>query len=148
MSRKRFIFHAELCIACHACEVACKTWRNPENGIKYRRIESEESGRFPDVCVQYRTVGCLHCEKPLCMKACPVNAIKKINSGSVIVNEEKCIGCRKCLNACPWNIPCFGKNGKMRKCDMCEKIIPEAMKYPCVKACPTGAFQIVIDDDL
>lgn len=135
-----FVFTPELCIQCHACESACKNWRKTENFVKWRRVTAIESGTFPDTKVTYRSVSCLHCEKPACMEVCPVKAISKTEEGIVLVDEERCIGCRLCSRACPVDAPVFGVSGKMQKCDLCVNIEPKEQRAPCVRMCPTGAL--------
>ena len=64
--QRRIVFRGELCISCHACELACKTWRNPEPGVKYRRVIPEAAGRFPDTLLRLRNLACAHCDDPAC----------------------------------------------------------------------------------
>ena len=78
------------------------------------------------------------------MKVCPVKAISKNEKGIVLVDSEKCIGCKLCQKACPYDIPVFGKDKKMQKCDMCAGIMPEEQQSPCVRMCPTRALKRVM----
>jgi anaerobic dimethyl sulfoxide reductase subunit B len=139
-----FSYTKENCIQCHACEVACKSWRGVETGIRWRRVEQIWQGSYPDVKNISASVSCMHCVEPVCVQVCPENAIsKRAEDGLVLVDKDKCVGCQTCLEACPYKAPAFGANGKMQKCDMC---ITEAdfktESPPCVATCPTKALGI------
>lgn len=82
---------------------------------------------------------CQHCARPACAGVCPVSAIEKKKTGAVVINENKCIGCRYCYEACPFKVPQFDfKKRITRKCHMCYKWFPQA-KPACVTACPVFA---------
>lgn len=139
------IFEKEKCVQCHACEVACKTWNNIETEISFRNIKSIWIGDYPDVKSYYLSVGCMHCADPACAEACPENAITKRDSdGIVIVDMELCTGCQMCFDACPFDVPQYGEDGKMQKCDLClNKIDYESQMPVCVTTCPTRALQFI-----
>ena len=132
----------ENCMQCHACEVACKSWREVEPGVKWRRVEVIWQGAYPDVKNLSASVACMHCVEPVCMKECPEGAIsKRAEDGVVLVDREKCIGCRTCLEVCPFDAPAFGTDGKMQKCDLCLNRIDYLTESPpCVSTCPTNAL--------
>lgn len=140
-----FDFIQEKCIQCHGCEVACKTWRNVNLGTKWRRVVNLWHGEYPTVTCSSASIACLHCSEPACIDVCPTEAIsKRETDGIVLVDSKKCIGCQACLEACPYDVPQFGLDGTMQKCDMCyselvgEPILPKAP--PCVSSCPTQAL--------
>jgi len=137
-----FSYAKENCIQCHACEVACKSWRGVETGIRYRRVENIWQGSYPEVKCFSASIACMHCLDPACVNACPEGAIsKRTEDGAVIVDRDKCVGCRTCLEICPFEAPTFGSDGKMRKCDMClNEIDFKTESPPCVATCPTGAL--------
>jgi anaerobic dimethyl sulfoxide reductase subunit B (iron-sulfur subunit) len=88
-----FSFAKEKCIQCFGCEVACKSWREGELGVRWRRVYNIWQGRYPKVKNLSASVSCMHCADPACAKACPVQAIqKRAEDGIVIVDREKCIG--------------------------------------------------------
>ena len=140
-----FIFFKENCIQCHACEVACKSWRNVELGVKWRRVENIWEGVYPNVKCSSVSVSCMHCVEPACVEACPEEAIsKRAEDGIVLVDSEKCIGCRTCFEACPFGVPRFGANDKMQKCDRCiSESESSGEDPPCVRTCPTRALALM-----
>ena len=140
-----FVFVKENCIQCHGCEVACKSWRNVELGVKWRRVENIWEGTYPNVTCMSASVSCMHCAEPACVDVCPVEAIsKRPEDGVVVVDRQKCIGCQTCLDACPFDAPQFGTDEKMQKCDMCVgEQVPENKAPPCVATCPTEALTIM-----
>ena len=97
--------------------------------------------------MSYLALSCLHCARPACVDACPVNAIEKTSEkGIVIVDRELCVGgeqCKfACLKACPYDAPQFDSepNPKMQKCDFCIDRLKEHKKPVCVTSCPMRAL--------
>jgi anaerobic dimethyl sulfoxide reductase subunit B len=135
-------FDKERCIQCHGCETACKSWRHVEPGVAWRRIDRAWYGRYPDIKLFPVCIACLHCDEPACAGACPEQAItKRAEDGVVVVDREACTGCGACFDACPFDVPQFGADGKMQKCDLC--MIAGAARFavpPCVATCPTHAL--------
>jgi anaerobic dimethyl sulfoxide reductase subunit B len=138
-----FSFARNKCTQCFACQVACKTWRNSEFRVNWRRVHKLWSGSFPNVKLATASVSCMHCADPVCVGACPVSAIKKrTEDGIVVVDKAKCIGCKACEKACPFGSPQFGADGKMQKCDMCINEIDLSKDMPpCAETCNTKALQ-------
>jgi DMSO reductase iron-sulfur subunit len=133
-----FYFDAERCVQCRTCEVACKSVRNIEPEIKWRRVIDIWDGVYPDDTRAYFSLACMHCGKPACIEVCPTGAIsKRSEDGIVIVDRNKCNGCQDCLPACPYGVPQFGDNGIMQKCDFCVQI---NMEPACAVSCPTEAL--------
>lgn len=143
-----FYFDQTRCTGCGACQVACKDWHDvPAGPEKWIRVGYTERGKFPDVFVSYLITPCWHCEKPVCIEACPVSAIsKREKDGIVVVDSRTCIGnaqCDvKCLKACPYDAPQFGDGpgAKMKKCNFCLDRRENGRLPVCVEACPTRAM--------
>ncbi|UWG95558.1 4Fe-4S binding protein [Dehalobacter sp. DCM] len=144
MSARRIKFISEDCIECHGCEVACQSWRNREHNVKWRRIESIWQGNYPEIKSISVSVACRHCDDPACIRDCPTEAIyKEATTGVVLVDWEKCSGCRVCLDACPYSVPQFGSDGRMQKCDLCFSEADHGLQLPpCVATCPTKALRL------
>ncbi len=133
-----FYYDAERCVQCHTCELACKSTNNTEPGIRWRRLIESWEGSYPDVKRIFFSLACMHCEKPACAEACPTGAIsKRAEDGIVVVDSEKCNGCRDCFEACPYGVPQFGQDGIMQKCDYC---LGAGRTPACVESCPADAI--------
>jgi anaerobic dimethyl sulfoxide reductase subunit B len=137
-----FYFDSDRCINCRSCEVACQQWKGlPAGAFKLRRVAEITTGTFPDVSRRFFSLSCRHCAKAPCLDACPAKAIVKRPDGIVLVNQAQCIGCRACLEACPFGIPQFDQAGVMQKCDMCCDRIDNGQSPACSAACPTRALR-------
>ena len=91
------------CIGCSACTIGCKAENILPPGVVYRPVIDEEIGSYPKVTRRFIPRPCMQCEKPPCVPVCPVKATHKREDGIVVVDYERCIGCRYCLTACPYN---------------------------------------------
>lgn len=145
MTQFGFFFDQSRCTGCQTCSVACKNHHGlPPGPLKYLRIYQVEKGAFPDVQLHMHWVPCYHCEKPACMDVCPSEAIyKEPKYGAVIIDQEKCDGCRLCYDACPYGAPVFGsdeRDAKAGKCTMCFDRLERGEKPICVIACPVRAL--------
>ena len=140
-SKYGFYFDSDRCIKCKSCEVACKQWKGIKaNTIKLRKVEEITNGIFPDVKRCFFSISCRHCAKAPCIAVCPTKAIVERPDGIVIVEQDKCIGCRACLEACPFGAPQFGNDGLMQKCDMCFDRVDHGQIPICAATCPTRAL--------
>lgn len=143
-----FYFDQTRCTGCGACQVACKDWHDlPAGSIQWIQMQYTEKGKYPDIFISYLFIPCYHCLDPICMQACPADAIsKRSDDGIVIVDSEACLGKKecniKCLKACPYDVPQFGPepDAKMSKCDLCLERWLENKLPICVEACPTRAL--------
>ena len=147
------------CIGCRGCQVACKSWNdrktgktthggeftNPKelNSDTFTRISFVEQGKEGKPVWNFVKDQCMHCQDPACLSACPVGAFTRSPEGAVNYTFEKCIGCRYCMVACPFNIPKYewqSTSPWIRKCTFCADRISEGMAPACIKTCPSGAM--------
>jgi len=136
------VVDAKKCTGCRICELACSLYNekecNPEKS-KIRVIRSEEEGIIYNVPVL-----CQQCEQPLCMELCPVKAIyRNPETGAVLVNQEKCIGCRRCVFVCPFGGIAVDPHKEYAvKCTLCEG------EPKCVEFCPKDVLQYIRSDKI
>lgn len=131
------------CIGCYACEVHCKSKNNLPVGPRFCRIRQEGPelvAGLPKITFKFTT--CYHCDDPQCMAVCPSGAMqKREKDGIVFVEQEVCIGCRACLEACPWGVPQWDEvNEKAIKCDFCMDRIDAGLQPACVTKCTAHAL--------
>ena len=138
------------CSGCQACSIACKTeFDVPVGGVR-SWVEHHEAGVFPNTERRMMPRLCNHCSEPPCVDACPVeNATYKRDDGIVVVDDTLCIGCAKCVEACPYDArfmnpfkgdPKLTKgNGVADKCDFCLHRISRGVAPSCVNTCPGKA---------
>lgn len=150
------------CIGCQTCAHACKMQNNVPSGMRWNRVLTEGCdvedgalGEFPNLSRGYLPVACQHCENPACLRVCPTGATYKDDKGRVEIDYEKCIGCRMCMAACPYNARVFNWNepvrdpdfnygdkdvpvrgkGVVEKCTLCKERTDRGDEPMCVKCC-------------
>ena len=143
----RFEFEESRCVACGARVTACMDQNDlyPANGdLPYRRCETIEERSGGKVRMTYRSVGCMHCADAPCISACPSGCLfRDKETGFVLYDNEACVGCRLCLEACPYGAPVFPESsGKMEKCDGCAERVRNGMEPACVRVCPFDALRL------
>ncbi len=142
-TQTRFHFHMDLCVGCHACEVACSEQNGLPVDTQWRRVGEVEGGEYPDTLRFFLSSGCNHCLDAPCAKGCPVDAYKIDERGIVIHQADVCIGCQYCTWNCPYSVPSFQpERGVVSKCDMCVNRLEEGREPACAQACPAGAIEI------
>lgn len=147
---KAMLIDITMCVGCNSCQEACKTTNNLPSGEEkslsataYTALE-EHDGVF------VRRM-CQHCIEPTCASVCPVGAFTKTPEGPVLYEEDKCIGCRYCMQACPFQVPRYEWSStypRVQKCVFCHSRITKGMQPACAEACPTGATKFGERDDL
>jgi len=149
---KKIVVNLEKCMACKACEFACAVEhtlsKNPDKIV----LDGEKPGHRINVEAYGRNaipVNCNHCEEAACLMACPTGAIyRNSDKGPVLFNSERCIGCRMCVQACPFGVITISPDGKgVLKCDLCVTRLAEGKDPACVTACPTGALRYIDEAD-
>ncbi len=146
-----FYINIDSCIGCRTCQVACKDRHNIQvAGPRLRRVESYEAGTYPDGGVFHTTISCNHCENPACTAACPTGAMYKDEAtGVVLHDDDPCIRCKNCVNACPYGAPQFiEQDNLIVKCDTCMALRDAGKNTTCVDSCPMRAIEFGDIDEL
>lgn len=153
MTQYGFFIDVSRCIGCQACVIACKQWHDiPPGPVKWMRVHQWETGAFPDIRLHMLPVTCFHCEKPVCVKACPNQALSKESEyGAVLADSTKCTGERKCWQACPYGAPQYegdAPGSRMSKCNLCIDRLGQGLKPICVLSCSMRALEFGPLDEL
>ena len=128
------------CIGCHAYSVSCKTENGvPLGGFRTRVRYLEQPTKET---LSFLPLLCMHCQDAPCLKACPTEAVTRLNDGRVIIDQDKCCGMKACMSACPYGaIYIDAKSGQADKCDMCTHRTSLNMNPACVASCPTQTLR-------
>ncbi len=160
MTDKAKLIDVSKCTGCRGCQLACKQWnqlparqtvnlggyQNPPDLqwntwtlIRFQEV-TDRDGRLKWL---FRKDGCMHCTDAACVKVCPSGALHYTEFGTVGLHREKCIGCKECVAACPFEVPRWNPaTDRITKCDLCYTRLKADQKPACVLSCPTGALQI------
>ena len=156
------------CIGCKACQAACLEWNDLRQPVGFNEgVYDNPADLTPDMFTVMRFTewvnpetqnlewlirkdGCMHCQDPGCLKACPApGAIVQYSNGIVDFVHENCIGCGYCVKGCPFNIPRISKvDNKAYKCTLCSDRVAVGQGPACQKACPTQAIVFGTKDDM
>jgi len=129
------------CIGCHTCSVACKSEFDVPLGVTRSWVEYTEKGTYPNVSRHFLPRLCNHCRHPQCVDVCPTGATyKREQDGIVVVDSGQCIGCKYCVQACPYDARFLNPVSKVvEKCDFCIHRVTKGLVPSCVNACIGGA---------
>jgi len=111
MTRWGMAIDMKRCIGCYACVLACKAEHFLPPDIFWNRVLIGEKGKYPAVSKVIYSVRCNHCAEPKCVDVCPTGATQQREDGIVWVDETKCVGCRYCMIACPYQARSFYEEG-------------------------------------
>lgn len=166
MTRLGMLIDQKRCIGCQGCVVSCKMQNKIPEGMYWNRVIVEGSdtidgavGTYPDLSRTYTPIACQHCENPACQRVCPTGATYKDDKGRVQIDYDKCIGCRMCMAACPYNARSFNweepkydtdsnygdkdvvirSKGVAEKCTFCKERTDKGQEPMCVQNCPYDA---------
>ncbi|MDQ3468844.1 MAG: polysulfide reductase NrfD, partial [Actinomycetota bacterium] len=148
MTRYAFLIDQDTCIGCHACTVACKAEHDVPIGVNRTWVKYIEKGAFPDVRRHYSVNRCNHCDDAPCVAICPTTALFRRPDGIVDFDDSSCIGCKACMNACPYDAIYINPDTQTaHKCNFCTHRVEVGLEPSCVVVCPTQSiFAGDIDD--
>ena len=145
-----FYFDQSRCTGCRVCQISCKDRMGLEAaGPLPRRVNTFESGAYPEAVLYHLSVGCNHCDSPACVANCPTGAMFKDESGVVLHDDGVCIGCKTCIASCPYGAPQYADDlNLIVKCDSCKALRDGGMNPVCVDACMMRALDFGDTDEL
>jgi formate dehydrogenase iron-sulfur subunit len=150
---KALLYDNTMCIGCKQCEQACAT----QNKLRYDEqvaSEGQSDHKFTVVLTKndkFMRRLCMNCSEPACASVCPVGALKKTAAGPVTYDENRCMGCRYCMVACPFGVPKYEWSKvlpRVQKCTMCPDRVLAGKPTACAEICPTGATKFGDRDEL
>lgn len=141
---KSFLFDANKCTGCKACEIACSIENELDADISWRQVNTFNEKHLPGISLFHLSLACNHCLDAPCMKYCPALAYSRdSDTGAVFIDQDSCIGCKYCSWVCPYDAPRFNKStGTVEKCTFCNHRLKEGKEPACISACPTKALQV------
>ncbi len=136
-----FVIDNSSCIGCHACSTACKSEHLVPLGVNRTWVKYTETGRYPDVRRSFQVTRCNHCSNPPCVRICPTGAMHQRADGIVDFDGDACIGCKGCLQACPYDaIYIDPDTHTAAKCNYCVHRVEMGVEPACVVVCPEHAI--------
>ncbi len=136
-----FVIDNRKCIGCHACTVACKSEHEVPIGVDRTWVKYIEKGTFPNSRRFFTVMRCNHCDWAPCVTICPVTALYKREDGVVDFNSDRCIGCKSCLQACPYDALYIDPDtNTAAKCNFCTHRLEVGLQPSCVVVCPEQAI--------
>jgi Fe-S-cluster-containing dehydrogenase component/DMSO reductase anchor subunit len=142
MEKNIFTFNKNQCVGCQACVVACINENEFQPAGHWKKVYASNTSHYPNLPLYYLSLSCNHCDDAPCLLNCPAKAYYRDEStGAVLHDAAKCIGCKLCIWACPYDAPVFNpQSGIIEKCTFCSHRIEEGLKPACATLCPTGAL--------
>jgi molybdopterin-containing oxidoreductase family iron-sulfur binding subunit len=164
--RYGMVIDLERCVGCQTCTIQCKLENDVPLGMAWNRVLTKggphldtPSGEYPNLSMSHVPLACQHCDNPVCVKVCPVGATYQREDGIVLVDWNKCIGCRYCMSACPYGARVFNwgdpkqmpdfpigspdvpqrPRGVVEKCTFCVHRVDKGLEPACVASCPARA---------
>ncbi len=136
-----FVIDTRSCIGCHACSTACKSENQVPLGVNRTWVKYTETGSYPDVGRNFQVTRCNHCSNPPCVRICPVTAMYQRDDGIVEFDGDQCIGCKACMQACPYDAIYIDPETKTAaKCHYCGHRVENGLEPACVVVCPTHSI--------
>ncbi|HYA69379.1 MAG TPA: 4Fe-4S dicluster domain-containing protein, partial [Acidimicrobiales bacterium] len=139
--RYGFVIDNRKCIGCHACSVACKVENQVPLGVFRTWVKCVDKGQFPSTRRHFQVTRCNHCDDPPCVDICPVGAMYRRRDGIVDFDPARCIGCKACLQACPYDAVYLDPERRTAaKCHFCAHRVEAGLQPVCAAACPAQAI--------
>jgi Fe-S-cluster-containing dehydrogenase component/formate-dependent nitrite reductase membrane component NrfD len=139
--RYGFVIDQDRCIGCHACTVACKEEHQVPVGVFRTWVKYIEKGEFPHTSRHFGVMRCNHCDSAPCTAICPTNALFRRSDGIIDFDNQLCIGCKSCMQACPYDALYIDPNNNTAaKCNFCAHRVEANLEPACVIVCPTQAI--------
>lgn len=136
-----FVIDNRKCIGCHACTTACKAEHEVPVGVNRTWVKQVEKGSFPDTRRLFSVMRCNHCTNAPCVSICPTNALNYRDDGIVDFDADRCIGCKSCMQACPYDALYIDPETKTAaKCNYCANRVDVGLEPACVNVCPEHAI--------
>lgn len=145
MKKITFVIDVDRCIGCKGCQVACKVQNGVGLGTNRCSVKTiGPIGEYPDIQMYFLPTMCQQCENPTCVEVCPTGACYvNEEDGSILIDQELCIGCKSCYQACPYQVNCFNEELRvMDKCTMCIEKREKGQVPACVKNCCGEALHV------
>lgn len=150
MNRKSLLIDVTKCVGCGECARACQEINKLPQSEAVELDDTHYTVVQPHGELFVRRL-CMHCNEPTCVSVCPVGAFVKKDTGAVLYDETKCIGCRYCMQACPFQIPRYEWGllvPRVQKCKFCYERVVEGKPTACAEACQFGATTFGDREDL
>lgn len=140
MTRYGMLIDTRRCIGCYACRAACQNQNKLDADVAFVKYHALENGSYPNLKVETVPTQCMHCEDAPCAKVCPTGATTIDENGVVNVDQKRCIGCKYCATACPYQARVVDHaSGTVDKCRLCTQWAqPGSGMTTCVTACPAN----------
>ena len=136
-----FVIDNRKCIGCHACTTACKSEHDVAVGVNRTWVKQVEKGEFPNTTRLFSVMRCNHCTDAPCVEICPVEALYFRDDGIVDFDNDRCIGCKSCMQACPYDALYIDpKTETAAKCNYCAHRVDVGLEPACVNVCPEHAI--------
>ena len=140
MTRYGMLINTKKCIGCYSCRTACQRQNDLLPDESFISFFDFERGKYPQTRVEHVPTQCMHCSDAPCASVCPTGATYIDDNGIVVVNHKRCLGCKYCMAACPYQARVHNhETGVVDKCRFCTVATLDGTEMcSCVEACPTG----------
>jgi molybdopterin-containing oxidoreductase family iron-sulfur binding subunit len=162
MPRYAMLIDLDRCMGCHSCTIACRQENATPPGIRWTSVHQIDRGDYPAVRRLFVPRGCMHCDEPPCVPVCPTGASYRRHDGIVLVEHSRCIGCKACMVACPYEARHYVERpgpyyadaatpyemarragehpeGTVTKCTFCVHRVDRGLQPACIDTCPAHA---------